>query len=686
MQAVVDKHFIYGYRASDCERILIEPSHDVENWIGYNSWIYYVVKENTTRIIKDVISDKDLLDSFKVSLDKSKELDYQHLDVEGIIENLEVSQIAGSSIPKEIRENRIERIRQIMSSEEGLMKVYSEISDIICELLLRNKGSIQTEQLLTEIIAKRPDLLDKMQGVRVVQAKVDNARAELEKLEAQRAEIELKIKNTQENAESMDLKKENISEEMTAELAAKKEELAAVCEQLCVAESAVALQEKIAKLKEDVSYYENHKLHLLNDAKNLQSKFVELVNGYSEKMADITFDGFMSSKMLQAAASWEKKEENELLNRKVVAINDVVVDELGEFELVDYLVKTIQIPRPSYNRNVIINILTCTAQGFLTVFSGMPGCGKTSICNIISEVLGLNRYDGLSINLKDISRFIPVSVERGWTSKRDFIGYYNPLTKAFEENNGEVFEGLRLLDMEQKKGLQKWPFIILLDEANLSPMEYYWADFMNICDDLTDNSLINLGNNNVFHIPETLHFLATINNDHTTETLSPRLIDRAWVITLPKNTSVQYNSEIPKESIRNVTWNEIRKVFTIAGYERKYFDRETQILYEGLKDKLLRQGMYISPRVDLAIQKYWIVASKLMEEDEYGNTPGLVALDYAIAQKILPKIIGSGDEYEAWLEDIKTYCDNKGLIYSAELLTSIINRGNRQMKYYQFFN
>ena len=164
------------------------------------------------------------------------------------------------------------------------------------------------------------------------------------------------------------------------------------------------------------------------------------------------------------------------------------------------------------------------------------------------------------------------------------------LTKAFEENNREVFEGLRLLDMEQKKGLHKWPFIILLDEANLSPMEYYWADFMNICDDLDNNSSINLGNNNVFHIPETLHFLATINNDHTTETLSPRLIDRAWVITLPKNSSIQYNREIPKDLIRNITWDEIKKVFTIAGYEKKGFDREIQSLYEALKDKLLRQG------------------------------------------------------------------------------------------------
>lgn len=46
------------------------------------------------------------------------------------------------------------------------------------------------------------------------------------------------------------------------------------------------------------------------------------------------------------------------------------------------------------------------------------------MCNIIGDILGLNQFG------KDINRFVSVSVERGWSSKRDFIGYYNPLTKS----------------------------------------------------------------------------------------------------------------------------------------------------------------------------------------------------------------------------------------------------------------
>lgn len=686
LQATDVKQCIGGYCYSDCERVLVEPSLDVENWIGYNSWGYYVINPDATPIVKDFISDKALLESFKESLSKAKELDYANLDVEGIIQEVGESEIVGSNIPEAIKTQRIERIRKILSGKEELVQIYAESLDLIAELLLKNKDSMQTDALLSELLAKKPELLDKMQGVRAIQAKLDAKQAELDQLEAQYADTEARAKKILEDAKTERQKAVNSEVIIDDSISEKKAELDAILSQLEVAGELVELNNKRSKLQDDVKYYESHKAHLQNDARNLERDFIELINGYSEKMADITFDGYMSSKMLQAAAKWESKNDAEALLSMVSSVNDVQVQEMTEGELVDYLVKAVQISRPGYSKNTILNIITCASQGFLTVFSGMPGCGKTSICNIMSKVLGLNNYENVSENLSEVRRYIPVSVERGWTSKRDFIGYFNPLTKAFEESNREVYDGLRLLDMEQKKSIAKWPFFILLDEANLSPMEYYWADFMNVCDDLSDNSSINLGNDNVFQIPETLHFLATINNDHTTETLSPRLIDRAWVITLPKNPSIQVSQDIPNDQIKNVTWNEIKAVFLQNESDKKSFDRETQVIYESIKEKLSKQEMFVSPRVDIAIQKYWAVASKLMEEDEYGNSPSLVALDYAVAQKILPKIVGSGDEYEVWLDDLKVFCNNKGLVYSAGILSSIISRGNRQMKYYQFFN
>lgn len=162
------------------------------------------------------------------------------------------------------------------------------------------------------------------------------------------------------------------------------------------------------------------------------------------------------------------------------------------------------------------------------------------------------------------------------------------MTKAFEENNRRVFEGLQILSIEEEKNIHTYPFFILLDEANLSPMEYYWADFMNICDDLKDNHTINLGNDYVFKIPETLHFLATINNDHTTETLSPRLVDRAWIINLPKVGYSYSDKEIDNDSIKQISWDSLKSLFLCYDVEHVIFSNEIQKIYDGVKDILAK--------------------------------------------------------------------------------------------------
>ena len=217
--------------------------------------------------------------------------------------------------------------------------------------------------------------------------------------------------------------------------------------------------------------------------------------------------------------------------------------------------------RRDYDRLTILNLFILLTQNFLTVLSGPPGAGKTSISVILGDVLGLTeksdssgRFDRTggsdhadriertekaesmekAESTESTERFLPVSVERGWTSKRDFLGYWNPLSKTFESPDPRRSDALALLDAEARAGFDDLPFVMLLDEANLSPMEYYWGDFMRICDDRSRMNRIALGGDALYDVPDTLRFLATINSDFTTENLSPRLLDRAPVVTLPE--------------------------------------------------------------------------------------------------------------------------------------------------------
>lgn len=68
----------------------------------------------------------------------------------------------------------------------------------------------------------------------------------------------------------------------------------------------------------------------------------------------------------------------------------------------------------------------------------------------------------------------------------------------------------------------------------------------------------------------------------------------------------------------------------------------------------------VSPRVDRAIKRYWATAKDLFES-ESGNDTTIIALDYAVAQKLLPKINGSGKAYRDFLDKFKELCEKNNL-------------------------
>ena len=122
-------------------------------------------------------------------------------------------------------------------------------------------------------------------------------------------------------------------------------------------------------------------------------------------------------------------------------------------------VKYSQIVLSDYDRQLsiefLINILVCLDQSFITIFSGLPGTGKTSLATLLNEKV-----------LK--SRFNKVQVGRGWTSERDLLGYFNPITNKYVSSGTGMYEYLETIAEDNRFN------VVLLDEANLSPLEHYW--------------------------------------------------------------------------------------------------------------------------------------------------------------------------------------------------------------------
>lgn len=692
------KYTVSGYSSNQIKQFNLSYSEGY--WgVPETQWLVLCPKQDAVPEQLDVISDSVLIESFKDSIESGITANglVKIDDVPALLKHYEESEIMGAILTDETRRSRLNRLVNIMSSEEDVDDTLRTITDFVCDLLVKYQDSPNVDEWLQALVEKHPQLLDQLQSSQAISKHITELEDKLETLTAQRDELEQEIEETRQRAVSID---QQAIEAKKREMLEREEEYEALSARIEASKRLLGvvgdiddLQRKYENLRKEVDYLGLHKSHLTSETNSLELQFQQLISHPHEKMVEIAFDGFMASKMLHAAAEWE----NEQTNNQYVELTDKVasipVYNKAPEELIEYLCRVVQIRRPNYSKNTIINIAICLTQGFLTVFSGEPGCGKTSICNIFGEVLGLHKVADMiecpADSKETVGRYVAVSVERGWTSKRDFVGYYNPLSKTFDKSNRRIYDALHQLDTEKRAGIYKLPYIILLDEANLSPMEYYWSDFMNICDDLGSHSKVNLGEDYVFGIPETLHFVATINNDHTTETLSPRLIDRAWIITLPQLNLRDYSSlgnevSIPAGEIEVISWNSLRDAFTPTKDEC-FFNPEIQKCYDSVIAKLREKKFTVSPRIDIAIKRYWAIASKYFEMDDTKTAATTIALDYAIAQRILPKIVGNGEEFEKWLKEFSSLCSSNGLNTSAAILKDIIERGNQQMKYYQFF-
>lgn len=321
----------------------------------------------------------------------------------------------------------------------------------------------------------------------------------------------------------------------------------------------------------------------------------------------------------------------------------------------------------------VANLLICTQQSFITFLSGLPGAGKTSLSRLLAT----------SQELKP--RFNEISVGRGWTSQKDLIGFYNPLINKFQASNTGMYEFLLALKAESDEIHVAPMAYVLLDEANLSPIEHYWSAFFGMTDKDGEKSLT-LGNDTVA-IPKCLRFLATINHDGTTESLSPRTIDRAPFIVMENNsiTNDDINHTQELASIFPLSYDDMELLFgnsntvpALNEMEAPIFKEIRSILSNPSPDK--GRPIIISVRKEQSIRQYCNKARALMNFDS-----DLVALDYAVLQHVLPLVRGTGTKFAKRLEELQLVFRNNNLTHSEQYLTQMINYGAAELHSYDFF-
>lgn len=200
----------------------------------------------------------------------------------------------------------------------------------------------------------------------------------------------------------------------------------------------------------------------------------------------------------------------------------------------------------SYSKETIATFIAGLGATKLTILQGMSGTGKTSLPKIFSEALDENCQI--------------VEVESSWKDKNELIGYYNEFTRLFTPKKFTQALYASTLDKDV-------PTFIVLDEMNLSRIEYYFSDFLSLMENEEDKRTFRLTNvplermdkdekkipylglekGHTIRITPNIWFIGTANRDESTFEISDKVYDRANTINLNKRAPKAIPQGDPKE-------------------------------------------------------------------------------------------------------------------------------------------
>jgi energy-coupling factor transporter ATP-binding protein EcfA2 len=239
----------------------------------------------------------------------------------------------------------------------------------------------------------------------------------------------------------------------------------------------------------------------------------------------------------------KKTSSSVAISTKPAAKNGVTNYPLIEKDIVKEKIKT------NYNKDVLDAVITVSMTKNILLLTGHPGVGKST--------LAINLID-------DPERKIIVPVGSTWRGRDDLLGYVNPICNEFEPTDFTKF--LCKADTAWRKN-DKRTYMVIFEEFNLSQPEYWFSDILvrsQYPDDQDKLRMIELGGKNIrgvmsagskVFISPALRFVATINNDHTTLSLSPRVLDRASIIELalePRTTLERAKLELDEQQIMSI--------------------------------------------------------------------------------------------------------------------------------------
>jgi hypothetical protein len=508
------------------------------------------------------------------------------------------------------------------------------------------KDYIELEEIQESIANENYKLVQVNQEIQEKLEKLENSLGFDEEIKKKRLETDLALENQQ-------------------------KELKNLQEELGLYADLKGVSDRITNLQQDEEYLHRNKITLQDTLSGIKTQITEQDTVLQSRLREMI--PYVSS-IIQAPLP-EKLETFELVDTPV-RLQSAEIGPTFASDIVNGICTQFNKEHQrEYSAGFIASILVAQQQNFICVFSGAPGIGKTSFMRILAKILTLGE------------RFKEVAVGRSWTSEREFVGFYNSLTEKFIPAPSAIYQYLKAMENDDSKSHSSQ--IILLDEANLSPIEHYAAMFLNIADDESDKSFC-IGKEKLY-LPSSLRVICTVNHDMTTEPLSARLVDRAPVIPfdLEDNKSIDV-AEIDCDLYYCAETFE--EVFgTNSSFAKSSVKSDTiKIIIKQLKEKKTELGMpfIVSVRKQIKIEHYVSTLTPILESSCLLSSKNALiqASDYAVLYFILPSLSGNGLGLKQRLTKVLTMLSDAHFDRSFEKLQDMLDRGEHHLDTFNFFN
>lgn len=270
-----------------------------------------------------------------------------------------------------------------------------------------------------------------------------------------------------------------------------------------------------------------------------------------------------------------------------------------------------------YTTDMIRLFVSALASTKLVILQGISGTGKTSLAYAWGKFL---KHDSCV-----------ASVQPSWRDRSELFGYFNEFTKKFNETD--------ILKVLYEAGYTDDIYTIILDEMNISRVEYYFAEMLSILEMPNQDEWIvevvssawasdpKKMKSGKLKIPANVWYIGTINNDDSTFMVTDKVYDRAMPIDINDKGKAFEPEEV---SAQDINYSYLNNLFLTAIDENPI--SQTSI------DKINEMDDYVIKHFRIAFGNR-IVTHMRKFVPVYVACGGdeISGIDYFVARKILRK-------------------------------------------------